>query len=776
MTRRTQNSVTFMAWGLLALLAWGPAVVAQEGTLSTPADIPRVNALLRDPTQTRPVVLEFSGTVVYAEPPSTLCVQSGFSAVVLQLPAGKYPWPRMGDRLELEAPVRFGATEADRVLTPTEFRNLGPGPMPEAGHPWLVDALNGGYPGRLLEVEGIVMQTRLEGDRLRIHLADESGWAVATIFNWTNTPAPDRWWGARLRVRSANIGRGHDAIRASAPAEVTLLTPGSATLFEAPLTNAASLRSLPAPLLARLRLRAQVLETTEENVFLRSEGIPLRATYLRPFQSGAAIPHAAELLPGPIPELRPGDWVELVGSPIGARRELLMSFSSFRLLGSNTPPEAASPPPTAILSGAAANDWVRVTGRLAGTNATPAQGARDAQTLTIEVDGRMLPVLWDAARLGAPPTLHPDDMLEATGLVLPGRIDGQQAINLLRAGDLRVLYLAPRLARERTLRVVGITVALLLAAGGWIAFLWFKLAERDRATAAMRELNSALERRVTERTRELEAAKEGLHAALGEERRLHELKTRFVSMISHEFRTPLAIIMSSAEILDAYLDRLSPEDRAENLRDIVAATRHLGSMVEEVLLLSRVEAGKLSYRPTSLDLVALCERMVEEVVSVTHDRCPILLIAGPGLAAAYGDEALLRHIFTNLLHNAVKYSPPGESVEFRIEAQGESARFEVHDRGIGIPQADARDLFTAFHRGSNVGDTPGTGLGMVIVKSCVELHQGTTSFETREGQGTTFRVSLPLLRLEGASPLPLSRPAPPGEGRPTNTPTPTRAR
>jgi signal transduction histidine kinase len=237
--------------------------------------------------------------------------------------------------------------------------------------------------------------------------------------------------------------------------------------------------------------------------------------------------------------------------------------------------------------------------------------------------------------------------------------------------------------------------------------------------------------------------------ALAHEKELSELKGRFVSMVSHEFRTPLGIIASSAEILEAYLERLSPAERQSNIRDITDATRHMSRMMEEVLLLGRVEAGRLACQPGPLDLVAFGNRLVEEITSATNGRCPIELQASPGLAEARADEGLLRHIFTNLLNNATKYSPAGSPVEFHIAARGHRAQFTVRDQGIGIPETDARLLFQAFHRGRNVGDTPGTGLGMTIVKRCVELHGGKITFESKEGSGTSFVVSLPLFAFDG---------------------------
>jgi PAS domain S-box-containing protein len=232
--------------------------------------------------------------------------------------------------------------------------------------------------------------------------------------------------------------------------------------------------------------------------------------------------------------------------------------------------------------------------------------------------------------------------------------------------------------------------------------------------------------------------------ALAHEKELGELKSRFVSMVSHEYRTPLGIITSSAEILEAYLDRLSPEERQSNLRDITDATRQMARLMEEVLLLGRVEAGKMTCRATPCDLIVFGQRVVDEISSSTNRRCPIQFTAPGGLAEARADESLLRHIFINLLSNATKYSPEGSMVEFQIEARGHLAIFTVRDRGIGIPEADVRLLFQAFHRGRNVGETPGTGLGMTIVKRCVELHGGKIAVESHEGRGTRIVVALPL--------------------------------
>lgn len=229
-----------------------------------------------------------------------------------------------------------------------------------------------------------------------------------------------------------------------------------------------------------------------------------------------------------------------------------------------------------------------------------------------------------------------------------------------------------------------------------------------------------------------------------QERELGVLKSRFVTMVSHEFRTPLGIIMSAIELMRHYDDRLPQTKREELQQDIFGATRLMAGLMEQVLVLGRVEAGKLSCKTAPCDLDSLAAKLTDECLSATNRKCPVIWRAAGDLADARADEGLLRHIFSNLIHNAVKYSPEGSSVEFTARRDGSDAVFQVIDHGIGIPDADRARLFEAFHRGSNVGEIPGTGLGLVIVKRCVELHGGSLEIGSVVGKGTTFTVRLPL--------------------------------
>jgi len=239
-----------------------------------------------------------------------------------------------------------------------------------------------------------------------------------------------------------------------------------------------------------------------------------------------------------------------------------------------------------------------------------------------------------------------------------------------------------------------------------------------------------------------------LRRALERERELGVLKSNFVSMVSHEFRTPLGIIMSSAGILDRYFDRLEPHERREQLASIQRSTRRMGDLMEEVLLLARLEAGRIAFEPKPIDLPNLCRTVAEEVAAVTVQHCPIRVRADlpPNHSPALADERLLRNILTNLLTNAVKYSEAGSPIDLDLSRAGPHAILSIRDHGIGIPESDREWLFHAFHRGHNVGNRTGTGLGLVIVQRCLEIHEGQIQVESAVGQGTTVTVHLPVFR------------------------------
>ena len=242
-------------------------------------------------------------------------------------------------------------------------------------------------------------------------------------------------------------------------------------------------------------------------------------------------------------------------------------------------------------------------------------------------------------------------------------------------------------------------------------------------------------------------AENEVRKALEKERELSELKSRFVSLVSHEFRTPLSTILFSACLLEDYGYNWSEERKKVHLNRIKAGVERMNQLLEEILFIGKSDAGKLEFKPVPLDVEKFCREITEEYRETFGNQHHLQFISDRWqLTTACMDEKLLGHILSNLLSNAIKYSPAGCPIEFELSCQDDRACFRIQDRGIGIPSADRQHLFEMFHRATNVGTIPGTGLGLAIVKRSVDLHGGQIAVESQEGVGTTFRVALPLDR------------------------------
>jgi signal transduction histidine kinase len=242
---------------------------------------------------------------------------------------------------------------------------------------------------------------------------------------------------------------------------------------------------------------------------------------------------------------------------------------------------------------------------------------------------------------------------------------------------------------------------------------------------------------------QLRAAQADTLAALQRQKELNELRARFVAMASHEFRTPLATILSSAQLIKQYQDRLAAQDREELLQSVETGVQRMTAMLDRILLINKADAQMLEFQPERLDVVALCHAIVDEVEQQTGSPPPGV-DRQFALAEPWGDydPKLLHHILGNLLSNAIKYSTGRGKVVFRTFREADKTVFEVQDQGIGIPASDLPELFEPFHRGSNVSDIKGTGLGLTIVKKSVEMHGGDISVQSEPGHGTCFRVTL----------------------------------
>jgi signal transduction histidine kinase len=254
----------------------------------------------------------------------------------------------------------------------------------------------------------------------------------------------------------------------------------------------------------------------------------------------------------------------------------------------------------------------------------------------------------------------------------------------------------------------------------------------------LEEQNERLQQEIQHRKQ----AEEEALKALAKEKEFSELKTRFISMVSHEFRTPLTMIHSSAELLEYY--EWSEAEKRERLQQIQEGVHHMTHLLEDVLLIGKVDAGKLEPKPTSFNLIEFCHNLIAEVQLTVSNNHEIEFLSEPELQNVWLDQKLLRQIFYNLLSNAIKYSPNGGKISVAITNQENRIILQVQDHGIGIPAEDQQRLFESFHRAANVENIPGTGLGLAIVKKCVDIQAGQITFESEVGRGTTVTVTLPL--------------------------------
>lgn len=276
----------------------------------------------------------------------------------------------------------------------------------------------------------------------------------------------------------------------------------------------------------------------------------------------------------------------------------------------------------------------------------------------------------------------------------------------------------------------------------------------------LQRLNEELERRVEKQTEELtqknyalqceinerQRLEKELRHALTQEKELSQLKSNIISVVSHEYRTPLATILTSSELLEHYAEQLTEDKKKRHFHKIQSSVHHLTQLINDVLLFNKAEAGKLEFNPISLDLLIFCRELVEELQLTLKTHHPISFAYSGCAIKGYLDEKLLRQILSNLLSNAIKYSPKGGKIQFDLIFAKECATFHIQDRGIGIPEKDQAQLFDAFYRSSNVGTIAGTGLGLAIAKRCVDIHKGKISVESEVGVGTRFTVTLPLVQ------------------------------
>jgi PAS domain S-box-containing protein len=246
---------------------------------------------------------------------------------------------------------------------------------------------------------------------------------------------------------------------------------------------------------------------------------------------------------------------------------------------------------------------------------------------------------------------------------------------------------------------------------------------------------------------------EALQKALANERKLAELRSSFFSMTSHQFRTPLSTILLSAELLQKYGTRWDEDKRQEQLERILDAARRLNRMLEDILVIGRVESGRYAGTPVDFDLIKFTRTIVDEMAANDQHHHKILFLHEVNELPVYLDIEIYRRMVDNILSNAIKYSLPGTDVLVDLMIEDQAFVLEVSDQGIGIPEGDLQYLFQPFQRGSNVQDYPGTGIGLTIIQKSVELLNGTLSVRSKENKGTTFTIRFPARLVSPVDPV-----------------------
>ena len=276
------------------------------------------------------------------------------------------------------------------------------------------------------------------------------------------------------------------------------------------------------------------------------------------------------------------------------------------------------------------------------------------------------------------------------------------------------------------------------------------LTREKNAEEKLRDYATKLEEQVEERTHSLketvlalQEAKEEVSISLEKEKELSQLKSRFVSMASHEFRTPLSAIQLSAVLIEKYSTQLDNPNITKHIGKIKNAISNLTSILNDFLSLEKLEAGKVQPVYTNFDIVKFGEEITEEMQMVAKQN-QLIVYQHTGIGStAKLDQALLKNCIINLIGNAIKYSGENTFIEVNSEISEQRLNITIKDNGIGIPENDQKHLFEAFFRAHNTGNIPGTGLGLNIVTRYTSLMNGKISFKSQVNKGTSFTLSFP---------------------------------
>jgi signal transduction histidine kinase len=333
---------------------------------------------------------------------------------------------------------------------------------------------------------------------------------------------------------------------------------------------------------------------------------------------------------------------------------------------------------------------------------------------------------------------------------LAGELDGIKTTEIINEKyDIPVVYLSASSDADTLNKVVGTNPSAYVIKPFNIRELnmVIELAIfKDRKEKELQKLNNELEEKVRQRTAELYEANIELVRALEKEREINELKSRIVLNVSHGFKTPLTSILSSAQLLQIYAEKDHPfkQKIAKHAFKIENSVRALNNLLTSVLFFGKADENKLEYKPKKIFSGAFVKELMDTIKAGVENDVIVKSEIGNLPKTILTDPELLYQVFENLLSNAVKYSKEGGLVHFKLDIIGNHLVANIEDKGIGIPKSEQSQLFDRFFRGRNVGIIEGSGLGLSIVKKCLEVLHGEINFQSEVNKGTTFEVKIPI--------------------------------
>ena len=333
---------------------------------------------------------------------------------------------------------------------------------------------------------------------------------------------------------------------------------------------------------------------------------------------------------------------------------------------------------------------------------------------------------------------------------LAGELDGIKTTEIINEKyDIPVVYLSASSDAETLNKVVGTNPSAYVIKPFNIRELnmVIELAIfKDRKEKELQKLNNELEEKVKQRTAELYEANKELTKALEKEREINELKSRIVLNVSHGFKTPLTSILSSAQLLQIYAEKDHPfkQKITKHSFKIENSVRALNNLLTSVLFFGKSDENKLEFKPKKIFSGAFVKEVLDTVNAGIENNVIIKPEIGDLPKTITSDPELLYQVLENLLSNAVKYSKEGKQVEFKLDIKDNQLHAVISDKGIGIPKSEQSKLFDRFFRAKNVGIIEGSGLGLSIVKKCMEVLEGDISFESEVDKGTVFHVTIPV--------------------------------